>query len=135
MKDVLIDTNYLIDYLRGKSYTRKIINKVRKKEIKAYISVITTFELEAGVGLLSSSSSGKAEVKTLFEWFDIIDIDKVVAGIAAKIYTPLRKAGALVDMRDILMASCALSRNIPILTNNKKRYKGIAGLDFVKINP
>ena len=85
--------------------------------------------------LLSSASSGIAEVQALFEWFNIIDIDKEVASIASKIYMPLRKAGALVDMRDVLVASCALSRGIPILTSNRKRYKSITGLEFVKTNP
>jgi predicted nucleic acid-binding protein len=132
MRKILVNSNYLIDYLRGKIYTKKLIDSVKKRELEASISVITLFELYCGALLLSNSIKRLEEVELLIQWFDIIDINKKVIYIASKIFVDLKRKGRLIDIRDILIASCAIQRDLEFLTQNKAHFKDIKGLRINK---
>ena len=50
MDRVLIDTDILVDHLRGIGATKRYLKRIESGEIEAYISVITVAELSAGRG-------------------------------------------------------------------------------------
>ena len=128
MKKIFVNSNYLIDYLRGKTYSKEVIDSVIKREIEASISVITLFELYSGAFLSSNEDKRLEEIEQLIQWFNIINIDEKIIFTASKIYVSLRKKGKLIDIRDILIAASALSRGLGILTLNKKHFRNIEGL-------
>lgn len=131
MKKVLVNSNYLIDYLRGKNYTKKFIDNVRKRNIEASISVITLFELFTGAFLSSNQVKRLEEVELLIQWFNIADINKEVVYVASKIFVDLKSKGKLVDIRDILIVSCAVYHNLSLLTKNKEHFKNIEELKLI----
>ena len=131
MKGILLNSNYLIDYLRGKIYTKAVIDKVKRREVEASISVITLFELYSGALLSSNSIKRLEEVDLLIQWFNVISIDDRAAFIASKIFVELRRKGKIIDIRDILIASCAIHRNLRLLTRNKNHFKNIEGLHLL----
>ncbi len=51
MKRIFLDSDCLIDCLRGKEYTRSIIDRIQRKEFQAFVSVVTAFELYTGAFL------------------------------------------------------------------------------------
>ena len=131
MKKIFVNSNYLIDYLRGKAYTKKIINSIINREVEASISVITLFELYSGALLSSNEKKRLEEVEQLIQWFNIIDINEMIIYIASKIFVDLRRKGKLIDIRDILIAACAVSKGRSILTQNKKHFRNIEGLKVI----
>lgn len=43
MKKLFVDSNYVVDYLRGKIYTKSLIEKIKSRQVEAFISVTTLF--------------------------------------------------------------------------------------------
>lgn len=128
MRKISVDSDYVIDYLRGLAYTKNLIEKVKLKELEAYISVVTVFELRVGA-LLSNNPGKKLEdVEKLLDWFHIVDITKEIMSIASKIHVNLRKKGITIGIEDILIAATAISLNMGLITNNKKHFKNIEDL-------
>lgn len=130
MQNVLIDSNYLIDFLRGKTYTKEIIEKVKRHEINAMISVITLFELFIGAKL-SNRREGLEEVELLVQYFKIISLSENIALIASNIFIDLKKDGKIIDIKDIFIAATAICENAFLLTENKEHFKNIRGLKLL----
>ncbi len=59
------------------------------------------------------------------------DFDFDSAGIAAEIYRDLKKRGLLIEIKDILIASIAMKHKLRLVTNNKKDFGRISGLQLV----
>lgn len=128
MKKLFIDSNFVIDYLRGIGYTKFLMEKIQTKQLEAYLSVVTLFELYVGA-LLSNDPKRKFEdIGSLTSWFYVVDITSEIMLIAAKIHVSLRKRGAMIEIQDILIAATALSMNMELITKNKKHFRNIEGL-------
>ena len=50
---------------------------------------------------------------------------------AARQRTNLEKSGFIIDIRDLLIASIAITNNFQLKTNNKKHFERIEGLRLV----
>jgi len=130
MKKIFADSNYIIDYLRGRTYAKELLEKIKIRQFEAYLSVVTLFELYMGA-LLSTNKDNKFEdIEKLLNWFYVVDINKEIMLTAAKIHVDLRKRGLMVEIQDVLIAASAISLNMPLLTNNKKHFQNIEGLKF-----
>ncbi len=130
MRRIFVDSNYVIDYLRGRDYTKPLIEKISGKEIDAHISVATLFELYVGA-LLSSNPEKKFEdIESLLGWFQVIDINKEIMRITAKIHVTLRKKGTMIELQDIFIAASSIAMGMPLLTNNKKHFDRIEDLEI-----
>ena len=76
MKKVLVDSDDVIDYLRELSYTKRLMDRIRQRELAGYLSVVTLFELYVG-GLLSANPQKRFEdVEKVLTWFEVVNIDK-----------------------------------------------------------
>ena len=128
MKKIFVDSDYLIDYLRRQAYTKPLMEKIQSRQAEASISVVTVFELY--VGALLSNNPGKRfeDVETLLSWFRIVDINKEIMLIAAKINVDLRKKGFMIGIQDVLIAASSISANTPLITNNTMHFQKIEGL-------
>lgn len=128
MRKIFVDSNYAIDYLRGRTYTKDLIEKIKNKELEAHISVATVFELYVGALLSHDPKNRFEDVEKLLNWFHVIDINKEIMLLAAKIHVDLRRRGLALEIQDILIAATSMSMNMALLTNNKKHFTNIQGL-------
>jgi len=128
MRKIFIDSDYAIDYLRGKPYTETLMDKIRIKELEASLSVVTVFELYTGALLSSDSAKRFEDVEALLGRFQIEPILKETMLISAKIHVDLKKRGLMIGIQDILIASGAISKDMPLLTKNKRHFRNIQGL-------
>ena len=130
MTKVLLDTDIIVYFLRYGIDTSSVFRDIKDKKAQAFVSVITTFELYNGA-LLSSNPKQKLEdLSIILGSIEIMPFDNTQSYVASKIYAYLVNNGAKLEMRDILIASCAIARNIKILTNNKKHFNRIPELQF-----
>ena len=128
MKKIFVDSDYLIDYLRRQAYTKSLIEKIQSRQAEASISVVTVFELYVGALLSNNPSKRFEDVETLLSWFKIVDINKEIMLIAAKINVDLRKKGLMIGIQDVLIAASSISANTSLITNNTKHFQKIEGL-------
>ena len=125
MRKIFVDSNYVIDYLRGHAYTKDLIENIKNKDLEAYISVATVFELYVGAFLSSNPKKKFEDVGSLLNWFQVVDINKEVMLLTAKIHVDLRKRGLSLEIQDIIIAATSISMNTALLTNNKKHFANI----------
>lgn len=122
---VLFDTGIIIDFFGGRKGA-SLLEEILTNSFAA-ISTITIFELFNGV----KNKNHLRQREQLVKLCEIIVINEHIARKASSLYTLLKEKGQSICNEDILIAACALSKNYPIFTNNKKHFKNIPGLTFL----
>ena len=130
MRAVCVDTDIVVDYLRGRE-PRKSAFSTWRKRAEVLIASITAFELLLGATLSSKREERVAEVESLLDQYKVLAFGRDGAEQAANIGTELRVKGTVVEIRDLLNASMCLSREIPIVTKNKALYERVVGLEVL----
>ena len=59
---------------------------------------------------------------------EVLDFDREQSKVASNIFRSLKSKNKLIEFRDIFIASCAITSNIPLATLNTKHFKRIDGL-------
>ena len=122
----LLDTDTIIFSLKGHDAVKKNLQKHFEDQMK--ISVITLMELYYGAYKSEKIVSNLAKIKTLKSYFEIISATGESAEIFGMLKASLEKSGIPLDDFDLIIASCALSHNLTLVTNNTKHFKRIDGL-------
>lgn len=118
MRKVVVDTDILIDHLRGMKRAKEIILKIRRREVIGYISAVTEAELISGEECRKLDK--KREVKELIDLFTKINVSNKIAEKAGDFR---RDYGT--PLIDSLIAATAFYQKAVIWTRNLKHYKKI----------
>lgn len=119
-KNLVVDTDIIVDYLRGKE---KILAIFIEKE-NLFISSISLFELVYGA-LKSKEANQIRNLKEFLSSFTIIGLGEREALKSAEIKYSLEKTGKSLDIRDIFIAAICQVNNLSLLTKNIKHFKRI----------
>ena len=122
----LLDTDTVIYSLKGEPAVEKNLREHFHDPMK--MSVITLMELYYGAHKSQKIASNLAKIKTLEISFQIIPISEESAEIFGMIKAQLEKAGSPLDEFDVIIASCALSNNLVLVTNNVRHFQRIESL-------
>ena len=119
MNKLLLDTDIIVDYLRGSVAAKKYIDKNLKN---ISLSCITIAELHAGVKNKSQTDS----IKILSNIFSIISIDEEIAISAGKLLKQYSKSHST-GLADALIAATADTKDLALVTFNKKHFPMLNG--------
>jgi len=118
----IIDTNVLIDHLRGhEGATLAIIALIG--DGPAFCSRLTRVELAAG--LRSHQLDGHA---ALDRWIDTIEVDEEIGARAVELAATWGPSHGGIDVTDYVIAATAEQRNLDLLTTNVKHFPMFEGL-------
>ena len=122
----LLDTNIVIHCLKG----HEIVNKNLRRHLNdpIHISVVTLMELYYGAYKSQKVESNLAKIKTLENSIEIIPLGKEVVEIFGMYKAKLERSGTPLDDFDLILAACAMTNNLVLVTNNTKHFKRIEGL-------
>lgn len=124
MQTILFDTDYLIDFLRGKSSSRDLIVKALSKNL-AYISILSVYELYAGM------RPGEEEAtEDCIGAFRIESVTLDISKKAGMLRFKCRQQGITLSIVDCIIAETARSKNHLVATMNKKHYPDIKFYSF-----
>jgi predicted nucleic acid-binding protein len=115
---IVIDTNIVIEYLKGNERIIKTVNEYSKNS-DIGITYISEYEL------LKYSDKTNKLLEELTKNITVLYPDKTSASRSAEIFRRLRSAGNLINENDILIAGIALGNNNKFITLDS---------DFNKIN-
>ena len=107
-KRILIDTDVLIEYVKG---------NLELPYTQVFITEITLYEFIRG------TKDIKRAKKILEESFNVIFHDNTIIQKASEIWASLKKSGQLIDDRDLLIAATSITNDLPLMTRNKKHFE------------
>jgi predicted nucleic acid-binding protein len=127
MESVCLDTDILIDHLRGKTET---VEKIKELEGKYRFSttIINSFELYYGAYKTRKRKFNVLSVDKILGRLSILQMDKDTSKFAGKILADLEGKGEIIDFRDALIASIVITRDIILFTRNIKHFSKIKGI-------
>ncbi len=114
MKTIIIDSDILINFLRGREKARKFLRS-HVKEATISCSVITVAEISAGMRDLE-----RERTMELIDSLHIIDINRTIAEKAGE-YKKNEKKQKL-ELDDCFIAASAFVHNAVLATGNGKHY-------------
>ena len=116
MQAVLIDTDIAIDYLRGESSAKDLILPLWKGS-KAYLSILTVYELHAGM-----RENEREDTENFINACNIESITIEIAQKGGEIYRHYRRQGITLTSTDCLINATAIVKGHKIATRNKEHY-------------
>lgn len=131
MNKYLLDTNVIIDFLKGEKQAFQTLQSIKKDQL--FISVITIAEYNYGA-LRTVKIQKTLDLFTDFSEqanIIVVPIEKPVAEKFAQIQAQLSRKGKLRPVFDLLIASTCLVNDYILVTRNKKDFKGIEGLKIM----
>lgn len=114
MKNVLIDTDILINFLRGREKAKEFLTSLINEDT-IYCSVITVAEIFAGM-----KESEREETTGLIDSLNVISVNREIAEKAGH-YKKTQKSHEL-ELDDCLIAATAFIKNAVLATGNGKHY-------------
>lgn len=122
----LLDTNIIIYSLKGHA----AVNENLRSHLNdlMHISVVTLMELYYGAYKSQKVESNIAKVRALESSIEVIPVGKEVVAIYGSCKAKLERSGTPLDDFDIIVAACAMTHNLILVTNNIKHFKRIEGL-------
>lgn len=114
MNKVIIDTDILIDFLRGNDGAKKFLMEL-SREYVCYCSVITIAELYSGM-----REDEKSATEELLDGFYHLPINRPIAELAGQLKQQSKSRTLALD--DCLIAATALVEAGVIATRNSKHY-------------
>jgi len=128
---VIIDTTILVDFLRGKEYAKNSMEELIGKGSSLHTTDINAFELYHGAYKSRRQDKNLASVKGVLNSLTLLSTTEDSMEIAGKTAADLDKKGEKIEIRDLLIGSIALVEGCSVLTNNRKHFERIQGLDVM----
>lgn len=123
----LLDTCAVSDFIKG---DKKSVNRLLSLQPDDLaISSITRLEVEYGLALNEKRSHLlRGPLDKFFAACHTLPYTTDDAICSAKIRAELKKNGTLIGPYDVLIAGCALSRNLILVTSNTKEFERVQDL-------
>ena len=122
----LLDTDIIIYSLKGHSAVKKNLERNLHAALK--MSIVTLMELYYGAYKSQKVTSNLGKIRLIENSVEIISLSRESAEIFAMLKADLEKAGTPLDDFDLILAACALSHDLVLVTNNVRHFKRIQGL-------
>jgi predicted nucleic acid-binding protein len=114
MKNTLVDTDILINFLRGKRKAKDFLSMLLE-ESSIFCSAITVAEIAAGM-----RSGEEDHTKALLDQIEVLDVTRDVAEKAG--YYKRSTRGHNLELDDCLVAATASVHKAVLATGNGKHY-------------
>ncbi len=128
---VCIDTNILVDILRGNPNTLNLIKNLEKNSILA-TTYINLFELYYGAALSTNKKINIKKVDDIASTLELLNLSEDSTKIAGIILADLKNKGISIEFRDLLIAAISIINKFELLTKNKKHFENIPQLKLHK---
>ncbi len=128
----LIDTDWVIDHLRREPKVSTRLEELSAEGLA--MSIVSLAELYEGI--LYSRDPAKSEEglrRFLHPDIAILGLDDATCRLFGNERGRLRRDGKAVGDMDLLIASTCLQHNLTLLTNNRRHFEVIEGLEIVSV--
>jgi len=122
----LLDTDIIIYILKGHPVLQENLRRHLNDPLQ--ISIVTCLELYYGAYKSEQVTGNLAKVKKIEETLEVIPLGTETAEIFGRLKAQLEIKGTRLDDFDLMIAACALTHNLTLVTNNEMHFQRIDGL-------
>ena len=132
LRRLCIDTDVLIDYLRGPSaVTKLLMKKIHEERIQVCTTAVNSFEIWLGVSMASNPEALTITTERFMSQLEIIGLNYETSVEAGRILANLRKEGQTLEIRVVFVGSIAKLNDISLVTRNTRHYQRIHELSIM----
>ena len=124
----LIDTDWVVDHFNAVSYVTHRLKELQPQGLA--LSVISEAELWEGVYFSRDPKRSQATLEEFLSGVVLLGLDEEVCKRFGQLRGSLRRRGQIIGDFDLLIVASALRHGLTLLTNNRKHYEAIAGLQI-----
>lgn len=126
----LVDTSWVIDYMNGVPQVVERFDELLPQGIG--LSIISLAELYDGVYGAANPQSAEQGLQRFLDGLDeIVPLEEPVCRIFAVERVRLRRAGNRIEDLDLLIGSTAIHHGLTLLTNNRRHFERMHGLNLI----
>ena len=122
----LIDTDWIVDYLKGKEPAVPILESLAQRG--SAISLITYGEIYEGIYYGKEHERHEKGFTGLLQIVDVLRLNQPILQEFAHLRGALRAQGQLIGDFDILIAATALQHDLVLVTHNLRHFSRIPNL-------
>ena len=127
----LVDTDWVIDYLNGIQSVTQRFDELRPEGIG--LSIVSLAELYEGVLGATDPQADESALLDLLADIDVLTVDLTVCRIFAEERRRLRATGRLISDLDLLIGATAIQHGLTLLTNNRRHFARLQGLQIASV--
>jgi len=116
----LIDTDYVADYLKGRSDALLLLRDLPREQIA--ISVITFGEVTEGIIFGRDRQRHEQGFRQFLQIADVVPLSRATMRRFAQIRGALRAQGDLIPDMDLLIGATAIATNRALVTRNLRHF-------------
>jgi predicted nucleic acid-binding protein len=121
----LLDSDVIIDWLRGQQRVRQFF---RSKDARLYCSSITRKELLNKPGL---SNHERRRILSLMRHVRVLSLNQRIVVAASELL--VKYSERPLQVNDALIAATAWTKNLPLLTRNRRHYEFIEEIQLADL--
>ena len=127
----LVDTDWVIDYMHGVPRVVKRLDSLLPEGVG--LSIVSLAELYDGVLRSIAPQRDEERLRAFLTSVEVAPLDEPVCRIFARERGRLRAAGTPIGDFDLLISATAICHNLTLLTNNRRHFERVQGLDIISV--
>ncbi len=124
----MVDTDWAIHWLRGQPKVTERLASLQPEGLG--LAVISLAELYEGVYGSTNPKQAESGLRNYLTGVEVLLVDEATSQIFGRERGRLRAAHRIISDFDLVIAATALQRNLTLLTNNRRHFERIEGLQF-----
>ncbi len=128
MANYCLDSNVIIDYLRGNENIIRHMDEARKAGNLLSICPIVYYEIVRGFKIANASKQME-KFMSLYQTLSNLPFDMKVVEKAVEIYAQTHKQ--MIEDNDIYIAAISMVNDCTLVTSNIRHFSRVEGLKFV----
>lgn len=116
MPKVLIDTDIIVWFLRGRKEVIRLLEELQKSGVPT-CSSISIVEVQSGV------INGEEEKTSKFlNSLEVCPVNREIANLAGEYIRKYKKKGIILEIPDVIIGATSILHNLTLVTYNIKHY-------------
>ena len=125
----LVDTDWVIHSLHGVDRVIRSLEELTPEGVG--ISIVSVAELYQGVFYSTDPAGNETILQEFIQGYEVIQLDDDICRIFARERGRLKEAGTPIGDLDLLIGSTALRHGVTLLTNNRRHFERLSGLNIL----
>lgn len=125
----ILDTDWVVHYLNGVERIRTKLMELQPDGLG--LSVISLAELYEGIYYSRDPERSRQQLEEFLSGVTMLEVDDEVCKVFGNQRGRLRRQGLMISDFDLLIAATCLRHSLKLLTNNRRHFERVEGLEII----